>query len=49
MDYNNLNKYKKIIDDRLDKIYNVGPNLLKNPINYIIGGIQNNEVFINKI
>ena len=38
MDYNNSDKYKKIIDARLNQIYVDGPNLLKKPINHIIHG-----------
>ena len=38
MGYNNSDKYKKIIDARLNKIYVDGPNLLKKPINHIVHG-----------
>ena len=31
-----MNTYKKLVDDELNNIYNSGPILLKEPINYIV-------------
>ena len=38
MTYNKIEKYKIIIDDELNSIYNDGPKLLKEPINHILSG-----------
>ena len=38
MDYKEFEKYKSIVDERLEKVYKDGPKLLKEPIDYILKG-----------